>query len=182
MGSQSQSKIKNEREHIRTIVLTGLMTALVFAGSRIGFHTPSITGGGYVHLGTAFMFFTAFVFGKKAGAFAGGVGMGLFDLFSEYAVWAPFTFIISLLMGYFAGKIAYSESRNLNILKCGAAFVVCTIIKVAGYYLTEVILYHNFISPLTSIPGNITQMIAGVIAGGILAAAILKQKVLSFGR
>ncbi|MCD8216068.1 MAG: ECF transporter S component [Clostridiales bacterium] len=178
----SQSKNNSEREHIRTIVITGLMTALVFAGSRIGFHTPSITGGGYVHLGTAFMFFTAFVFGRKAGAFAAGVGMGLFDLFSEYAVWAPFTFAISLLMGYFAGKIARSEDGSLSFFKCGMAFVVCTFIKVSGYYLTEVILYQNLVSPLASIPGNITQMLAGIVVGSALAAAVLKQKTLSFGK
>ncbi|MCD8090246.1 MAG: ECF transporter S component [Clostridiales bacterium] len=176
MASKYQN---NEREHIRTIVLTGLMTALVFVGSRIGFHTPSVTGGGYVHLGTAFMFFTAFIFGKKAGAFAGGMGMGLFDLFSEYAVWAPFTFIISLLMGWFAGKIAFSEDGSLSLLKCGFAFAVCTVIKVTGYYITEVILYHNLISPLASIPGNITQMAVGAAVGAFLAEAVLKQKLVS---
>ncbi len=177
MGLQSDSS-----SHIRTMALTGLMTALVFIGSRIGFHTPSVTGGGYVHLGTAFMFFTAFIFGKKAGAFAGGVGMGLFDLFSEYAVWAPFTFIISLLMGYFAGKIAYREEGGLSFAKCTLAFVICTVIKVVGYYLTEVILYQNLVSPLASVPGNITQMLAGAAVGTFLAQAVLKQKILSFGK
>lgn len=172
--------MKTNNLDVKTMALTGLMTALVFVGSRIGVHTPSITGGGYVHLGTAFMFLTAFIFGKKAGAFAGGIGMGLFDLVSEYFSWAPFTFVISLLMGYAAGKIAHEENGSLKISKCVIAAVICTIIKVVGYYITELILTFNFITPLTSIPGNITQMIVGAVVGTILATAILKQKILSF--
>ncbi len=32
-----------------------------------------------------------------------------------------------------------------------------------GYYVTEVILYGNFIVPLTSIPGNLMQVLIGLI-------------------
>ncbi|MCC8013907.1 MAG: ECF transporter S component [Eubacterium sp.] len=171
--------MKNKRIDVKTMALTGLMTALVFVGSRIGFHTPSITGGGYVHLGTAFMFLTAFLFGKKSAAFAGGVGMGLFDLFSEYFAWAPFTFVISLLMGYTAGKIAFAENGSLKISKCIAAAAACTIIKVIGYYITEFIFTFNLVTPLTSIPGNITQMVVGAAVGIAAATVILNQKIVS---
>lgn len=160
----------------KALVTDGLLTALVFIGSLIGFHSPSVTGGGYIHLGTAVMFFSAFVFGSRSAALAGGIGMGLFDLFGGYTLWAPFTFIISFCMGYTAGKTAYTEDRRLNVKNCIAAFTLCTFIKVGGYYITEVILYKSFISPLASIPGNITQMIAGILGGSLIASAFLKQK------
>lgn len=161
----------------KKMVLTAIMTALVFVGSRIGIHTPSVTGGGYVHLGTAFMFAAAFLLGKKSGAFAGGIGMGLFDLLSEYSAWAPFTFIISLAMGYFAGEIAYYDGK-ISYGKMIFAIAVCTIIKVAGYYATEAfILGNNLIAPLTSIPGNITQMVLGGVVGILLTVVIVQRKI-----
>ena len=165
------------KNKIRELVFTALMTALVFVGSGIGFRTPSVTGGGYVHMGTAFLFFAAFMFGKKPAAFAGGVGMGLFDLVSGYyTAWAPFTFIISLLMGLTAAAIAYSPDKALSPAKCTLAFIAATIIKVLGYYITEVILYNNFISPIASIPGNIVQMEAGALVGSLLAFALKRNK------
>ena len=45
-------------------------------------------------------------FGKKVGALAGGIGMGLFDLLSPWAIWAPFTLVIVGLMGFVVGLIS----------------------------------------------------------------------------
>lgn len=163
--------------NIKSLVLTALMTALVFAGSGIGIHTPSVTGGGYIHLGTAFLFLTAFMFGKKPAAFAGGVGMGLFDLVSGYyTAWAPFTLVISLLMGLAVGSIAYSPKKPVSLAKCSLAFLAAAAIKVVGYYITEVILYGNFVSPLASIPGNIVQVAAGAVTGTLLALSLKRNK------
>lgn len=52
------------------------------------------------------------IFGKKSGAIAGGVGMGLFDLLSGWTAWAPFTLIIVGLMGYAVGAI----TKNITVL------------------------------------------------------------------
>jgi uncharacterized membrane protein len=44
------------------------------------------------------------------------------------------------------------------------AVVVALIIKVIGYYFTEVILYSSWVIPFGSIPGNIMQVaLAGII-------------------
>ncbi|EGT5234098.1 ECF transporter S component, partial [Clostridioides difficile] len=40
---------------------------------------------------------------------------------------------------------------------------VSSIWMLFGYYITEVILYGNFIVPLTSIPGNLMQVLIGLI-------------------
>ena len=44
------------------------------------------------------------------------------------------------------------------------AIIAALVIKIVGYYFAEVILYHNWIVPLGSIPGNVMQVvIAGII-------------------
>ena len=47
---------------------------------------------------------------------------------------------------------------------------------IGGYYITEGILYGNWISPMMSIPGNITQIAIGLILG-LPIAKILKKYV-----
>lgn len=43
------------------------------------------------------------------------------------------------------------------------AILAALVIKVVGYYFTEVILFQNWIVPLGSIPGNIVQVVAAGI-------------------
>ena len=102
------------------------------------------------------------VFGWKAGMIAGGIGMGLFDIMSGFwASWAPFTIIIVGFMGFAVGKITENKNSKLRYI---IAILVVIIIKVAGYYIAEGIIYGNFIAPIYSIPGNIIQVgVAGII-------------------
>ena len=56
------------------------------------------------------------------------------------------------------------------------AVFVAAIIKVVGYYIAEIILYGNFVAPVTSIPGNLVQIfVAGLIAVPVI---LVLQKVL----
>ena len=45
---------------------------------------------------------------------------------------------------------------------------------IIGYYITEVILYGNLLTPIASIPGNITQLAVGLVLG-LPLAKILKR-------
>jgi uncharacterized membrane protein len=65
-------------------------------------------------------------------------------------------------MGWVAGLISekIKEKRTLAYVLAIAAALV---IKIVGYYFTEVILYHNWIVPLGSIPGNVMQVVAAGI-------------------
>ena len=56
------------------------------------------------------------------------------------------------------------------------AVFVAAIIKVVGYYIAEIILYGNFVAPVTSIPGNLVQIfVASLIAVPVI---LVLQKVL----
>lgn len=160
----------------KDLVETALLTALVFVATAfINIRLPILSSGGLVHLGNVILFAAAILFGKKKGAIAGAVGMAIFDLSSGWALWAPFTFIVRGIMGYIVGAIAYSNNKNgdsflFNVL----AVIASGIWMIIGYYITEVILYGNLLTPIASIPGNITQLAVGLVLG-LPLAKILKR-------
>lgn len=174
-------ELKKDKSKFRTkdLIETSLLTALVFVStSFINIKLPILSSGGLVHLGNVILFATAILFGKKKGSIAGAIGMSLFDLSSGWVLWAPFTFIVRGIMGYIVGSIAYSNNENgdnffINIL----AIFISGIWMIIGYYITEIILYGNLISPIASIPGNITQVIVGLVIGLPLAKILKKYTI-----
>jgi uncharacterized membrane protein len=160
----------------KDMVETALLTALVFVATAfINIRLPILASGGLVHLGTVMLFIAAIVFGKEKGAIAGAVGMAIFDLSSGWALWAPFTFIVRGVMGYMVGYITWSKNREgKNLAFNLLAVVLSGAWMIAGYYITEGILYGNWVSPVASIPGNVTQIVLGLILG-LPIAKILKK-------
>lgn len=168
----------NVNTKTRDIATSAVLISLVFIATRfLNVRLPVSINGGLIHLGNVMLFMSAIVFGAKKGAAAGAIGMALFDILSGWAPWAPFTFIIRGVMGYIVGSIANSGGRN------GSRFVwnltgitISGVWMVAGYYITEVILYGNWLSPVTSIPGNVIQLVIGAVFGLPLSAALKKTK------
>jgi len=159
----------------RDLVETGLLIALVFASTMfINIRLPISINGGLIHMGNVALFLSAMLFGKNKGAIAGAFGMGLFDILSGWAIWAPFTFIVRGVMGYIIGSISHGNGRFAESLPFNAlAIFAGSIWMLLGYYVTEVILYGNLFSPITSIPGNITQILFGCIS--LLLLPVLKK-------
>lgn len=158
------------------LILTSLLVSLVFVATLLlNIKLPIAANGGLIHLGTAMLFIVSILFGPKKGAVAGAVGMGLFDLFGGWIMWAPITIITRGIQGYVVGKIAWSNGRRgtsfaYNLL----AMLISVPITVAGYYIGESILYKSFIIPLVSIPGDLVQCAVG-IAVAIPVCAMLKK-------
>jgi len=159
----------------KKLTINAMCIALTFVATAfINIRLP-MANGGLIHLGNVPLFLAAMIFGKKTGAIAGAFGMGLFDLLSGWTAWAPFTFVIVGIMGYVTGKI--SEKRT--VVWYTVAVVAALLIKIIGYYIAEAIIYRNWIAPITSITGNIIQVVtAGIIVIPIITAlrkTILKQ-------
>lgn len=166
----------NIKVNTKDIVISGLLIALVCVSTFIGFNFTG-TDGGYAHLGNVTFFMIAIVFGKRKGAIAGAFGMGLFDLLSPYAIWAPFTFIIRGIMGYIIGSFAWAKGREGDSIVWNLIGIfISSIWMLIGYYFTEVILYGNWIQAVTSIPGNLLQLVVGVILGLPLANIMKRLK------
>ena len=90
---------------IQFLTVTAIFVALTYVFTAfVNIRLPIAANGGLVHLGNVPLFIGAIIFGKKTGAIAGGVGMGLFDLLSGWTAWAPFTLVIVAIMGYRSKK------------------------------------------------------------------------------
>ena len=139
-----------------TFIATASVNVRIFDGN-----------GGLIHLGCVPLFVAGFVFGPRVSAIAGALGMGLFDITSGWALWAPTTVIVSALMGIACGYIAKKGSQ-MHVAYWVLAVLAAMLIKVGGYYVGEAIIYGNWIAPVKSIMGNIVQV--GV--GGIIAILI----------
>lgn len=171
----SAAATQKDLSSIRFITVTALFIALTYVFTAfINVRLPITANGGLIHLGNVPLFICAILFGKKSGAIAGGVGMGLFDLLSGWTAWAPFTFLIVGLMGFAVGAITEKHHGFWwNTLAIGVA----CIIKVVGYYIAEGIIYGNWIAPVASIPGNLVQI--GVAAVIVLLIVGQLQKIVN---
>ncbi|MCH1983566.1 ECF transporter S component [Ruminococcus sp. OA3] len=155
MNQSTQTAVR-ETNHIKSLTLTAVFIALTYVFTAfVNIRLPIAANGGLIHLGNVPLFIGAMIFGKRTGAIAGGVGMAMFDLLSGWTAWAPFTLVIVGLMGFTVGLIA-EKHRGLGWY--ALAVIVACVIKVAGYYLAEVILYGNWLTPAGSIPGNLVQI------------------------
>ncbi|WP_036931395.1 ECF transporter S component [Proteocatella sphenisci] len=161
---QTNQKYIGSRTATRTMIINGLFIGLtLLATMSINVRLPFMGNGGLIHLGNVPLFIAAIVYGRKTGAIAGAFGMAMFDIISGWTAWAPFTFIICGAIGYVVGVICEKSRGNAYITNSIAIFAAC-IIKVAGYYIAEVLLYGNPIAPIGSVPGNVMQiLVAGII-------------------
>ena len=170
--STTAAKAENSIGQVQFLTITALFIALTYVFTAfVNVRLPITANGGLIHLGNVPLFICAILFGKKSGALAGGIGMGLFDLLSGWTAWAPFTFVVVGLMGFSVGAI--TEKKKGFGWKVVAILVAC-VIKIVGYYIAEGIIYGNWITPASSIPGNLLQV--GVAAVVVLIISGQLQK------
>ena len=161
---QTSQRTDQELSSVQFLTITAAFVALTYIFTAfMNVKLPIAANGGLIHLGNVPLFIGAILFGKKTGSIAGGIGMGLFDLLSGWTLWAQFTLIIVGIMGFTVGKLT-EDSRHQNMKWYVIAIAAACVIKVAGYYLAEVIIYGNPLAPVSSIPGNLVQIgVAAVI-------------------
>ena len=100
-------------EKVQRLVLIGLLAALVFVFTYIGFDVPSPLGKAKVHMGNVMCLLGGLLFGGVPGGLAAGIGSGLFDLMDP--AWAPefwVTAINKFVMGFVAG-VAVGAAASL---------------------------------------------------------------------
>jgi uncharacterized membrane protein len=162
----------------RTLAVTAVMTAIVFVLTRmVQVPTPAK---GYIHLGDAGIFFSAFAFGPWVGAVAGGLGTGLADVTSGYPQWAIFSLLIHGLQGWVVG---WTSQRWHGLLGLILSTVVGGVIVVVGY-LAAGMLLSGVGAALGELPLNVLQVAAGA-AVGVPLFALVRQAyppIAQFGR
>ena len=174
---QTSQRTDQELSSVQFLTITAAFVALTYIFTAfINVKLPVAANGGLIHLGNVPLFIGAILFGKKTGAIAGGIGMGLFDLLSGWTLWAPFTFVIVGIMGFVVGKLTEDE-KHQNFKWYVIAIAAACVIKVVGYYIAEIVIYGNFFSPAASIPGNLVQIgVAAVIVLIVIAPLNIAAK------
>jgi ECF transporter S component (folate family) len=106
---------RKTRFDVRTLALTGVLAALVFALSLIQIPIPLALGDNTrIHLGNVMCLLSGVLFGPLVGGLAAGIGSMIFDLANPlYASEFWITFLTKFAMGFVAGLLAARLPRRV---------------------------------------------------------------------
>lgn len=183
----SSSSRSEKSDNTLIFVTTAMMTAMVMIATTF-FKIPNAMG--YIHLGDGFVLLAAIILPKKYACFAGGVGAGLADIYGGYAVWAPWTLVIKIVMvlivQLFFDFLTKRASNGKHIAKIAGipfaeffAYVLAVLWTVSGYYIAQGFISGNWIVPVADVPGNVLQAAVGSVIAILVSVTLGKT---SLGR
>ena len=183
----SGSSRSEKSDNTLIFVTTAMMTAMVMIATTF-FKIPNAMG--YIHLGDGLVLLSAIILPKKYACFAGGVGAGLADVYGGYAVWAPWTLVIKIVMvlivQLFFDFLMKRASNGKHIAKIAGipfaelfAYVLAVLWTVSGYYIAQGFISGNWIAPVADVPGNVLQAAVGSIIAILVSVTLGKT---SLGR
>ncbi len=162
--------MKNKK--IKLLTLSGLFAAIIFVLTAY-IHIPSHNG--YTHVGDAFIYLAATILPMPYALCASAIGGMLADVLSGYAIWAPATVIIKILIAL----LFTNKKENIICKRNILALFFAAIITFVGYYLYEAIFISNFAVALLGILGYLTQSTLSAIVFVILAKTFDKLNIRS---
>lgn len=139
----------------KRLSVTGVFTALVCIATIIfTVYVPSTRG--YFNIGETMVYTAALLFGPFVGAFSGGIGSMLADVFLGYYYYAPATLVIKAAEGFVVGFLGEKgktlaksyDKRELRIFTSGIGILIGALVSFVGflYYSGIVELYSGIIS------------------------------------
>jgi len=161
-GTPSQSKSRTQ-----LLVVTGLLTVLVFVVTRfLGIPMPFDVSG-WLNLGDSSIAASALLLPHPLVALAAGFGSALSNLTSGHLIFAPATLVIKGSMGYVLYLFVKKGKFSWYVL----GVFLAELIMVAGY--TAYIFLIVDVGSLASIPGNLFQAGANFILALLLYAPLM---------
>lgn len=170
--AETTAKASSGRRKLYSIIIVGLMAALVYVGNYLQIKIPNGALVTRIHLGNSMCLLAGLLFGRLKGGLASGIGAGLYDLFDPvYIVSAPYTFFSKFAMGFTAGHIRkHGPANEKKAVIVGA--IVGQLVYIVLYLLK------TFISQiLLGEPVSVALKLTGVNAltstvNGVLACII----------
>jgi len=162
------------------ITLAAVFATLVFIVTSQIPPIPIPATGGYFNVGEATIYVAALLFGPFVGAFSGGIGAMLADIYLGYGHFAPGTLIIKGVEGAIVGFLNIKLKNRIPnpTIRAIISVIVGGLELVAGYFLYETLLAMLFpgleILAIVEIPLNIGQMLAGLIIAVPIMHAVLR--------
>ncbi|RMF36676.1 MAG: ECF transporter S component [Chloroflexi bacterium] len=150
----------------RRLALIAVMAVIVYLMTRLVQIPTPVKG--YIHLGDAGVYFTAFAFGPLVGAAAAGLGTALADLTSGYSQWAIYSLLIHGAQAWVAAQIARRRPGLVGLI---AATIAGGLILVPGYLIAGTLLV-GFAAAVTEVFPNTIQALSGAVIGIPLYLAV----------
>ena len=157
------------KKTLKLLTHSAIFAALIFlATSYLSIPLPVM---GYVHLGDGLVLLAAALLPAPYAVGAAVIGAGIADLMAGYALYLPATVIIKALTVICVS----SKTKKVICLRNAVAMVPAAVLCAGGYYLFEVIISNNFVSPIASIPFNLVQSVCGATVFLLLGFLIDKN-------
>ena len=127
----------------RELAFIGIFTAFIAAATMFLSVFVAATGG-FFNIGEIMVYTIALLMGPTIGAFSGGVGSMLADIFLGYTQFAPGTLVIKGLEGFIVGFLSCHRLKGLTrskwlIITLGLGVIISILLFVVGttYYVGE---------------------------------------------
>jgi uncharacterized membrane protein len=162
------------------LALAAIFAALVFVVTSQIPPIPIPATGGYFNLGETVIYLAALLFGPFVGAFSGGIGAMLSDIYLGYVHFAPGTLMIKGLEGALVGFLNIKLAKYVpnTTLRGVISVIIGGLEMIAGYFLYETLLAVLFTSleiyAVAEIPLNIGQMLVGLTIAVPIMQAVLR--------
>lgn len=164
-------------EKTRRLVISALFAAMeCLAALFIRLPSPL---GGYLNAGDALVLPMALLLGPAMGGLAAALGAAGADLLSGFAVYAPASFVLRVLMVSLAALLLRACRRRppLGAILGG---LCAEAVMVFGYFAYNALVLGYGTGALAAVPGDCMQGVFGLIAGtlltGVLRRALEKRR------
>jgi len=137
------------------VAIAAIFASLVFVATTVfSIYVPQTRG--FFNIGETLVYVTALLFGPLVGAFAGGFGSMLADLFLGYSQYAPATLLIKACEGAVVGlltrrRLKFSSKLQWKVFTITFGLILGALLGYIGsvYYSGSVELYFGFPPPQT---------------------------------
>ena len=153
-------------DRIKKTVTISLLAALCCVATIV-IPIPTPTGG-YLNAGDVVVMLAALLAGPLFGGMAAGLGSGLADLMTGYALFAPGSLVVKWLAAAAAGLLYRRYRKVLPAVICGEA------VMVAGYFLYESLVLGFGWAAAAEIGANALQGAVGAVGGAALYQALVR--------
>ncbi len=153
--------------NIKQLTQTAVLTAIVTLSMLI---LNFSLFGSSLHLGSLVIVVISLIFPRKQALFASSIGATIFDLFTGYAIYAPFTFFARLLLSYIV-----SISKEKSITAQIVAALLGGFAVIAVYFLSYLIYTSSISTALSYSIADVIQLSLTVI--GVFVAIPIKAAI-----
>lgn len=179
--------MRQEHKKLLRLVITALLVALVFCGSKIEVVLP-LSVGGYsrFHLGNIMCALSGILLGPWWGGLAVGLGSALYDCTNVlYITEAPITFVTKGLYGVIAGAVFVAVFRRKATYPAMAVSTVCAAVSYIIIYLAKTFFYNSmllegmsasaaWVATVLKVPSSLFNGGVAIVLAPLLAFAVLR--------